>query len=62
METFEQIQTIVESMKVDVAKFYSGNKSAGTRVRKSAQDLKSLLQKLRTEILDARKTENDGKN
>ena len=62
METFEQIQTIVESMKVDVAKFYSGNKSAGTRARKSAQDLKSLLQKLRTEILDARKTENDGKN
>jgi len=44
METFEQIQTIVESMKVDVAKFYDGNKSAGTRARKSAQDLKSLLQ------------------
>lgn len=55
METFEQIQTIVESMKVDVAKFYGGNKSAGTRARKSAQDLKSLLQKLRAEILESRK-------
>ena len=62
METFEQIQTIVESMKSDVTKFYGGNKSAGTRARKSAQDLKSLLQKLRAEILDARKVENDGKN
>ena len=62
METFEQIQTIVESMKSDVTKFYVGNKSACTIARKSAQDLKSLLQKLRDEILDARKVENDGKN
>ena len=56
METFEQILTIVEDMKHDVTKFNKGNKSAGTRVRKSAQEMKSLLQKLRTEVLEVRKT------
>jgi hypothetical protein len=44
---------------VDVTKFYNGNKSAGTRARKSAQDLKSLLQKLRGEILESRKEDKD---
>jgi hypothetical protein len=56
METFQSILTIVETMKTDVTKFNDGNKSAGTRVRKSAQELKALLQKLRTEVLESRKT------
>jgi hypothetical protein len=38
-----------------VAKFFKGNKSAGTRARKNAHDLKNLLQTLRTEILEERK-------
>jgi hypothetical protein len=57
METLEEIKTMVESMSVDVTKFYNGNKSAGTRARKSAQDVKALLQKLRGEILETRKTD-----
>jgi hypothetical protein len=56
METLEQIKTIVESLTADTTKFYAGNKSAGTRARKSAQELKSLLQQLRGEILENRKT------
>jgi hypothetical protein len=56
METLEQIKTLVESMSVDVTKFYGGNKSAGTRARKSAQELKALLQTLRGEILETKKT------
>jgi hypothetical protein len=56
METLEQIKTLVESMSVDVTKFYAGNKSAGTRARKSAQELKALLQTLRGEILETKKT------
>lgn len=55
METLEKIKTLVETLSVDTTKFYSGNKSAGTRARKGAQELKALLQDLRAEILDARK-------
>lgn len=57
METLEEIKTMVESMSVDVTKFYNGNKSAGTRARKSAQEIKALLQKLRGEILETKKTD-----
>ena len=42
---------------VDVTKFNAGNKSAGTRARKTSQELKSLLQTLRGEILEARKND-----
>lgn len=54
METLENIKTLVEALSVDTTKFYAGNKSAGVRARKTAQDLKSMLQDLRGEILEAR--------
>jgi len=57
MDTLEKIKTAVESMSVDTNKFFNGNKSAGTRARKSAQEIKALLQTLRTEILEHSKTE-----
>jgi hypothetical protein len=57
METIEQIKTLTEELSVDTNKFFKGNNSAGTRARKIAQDLKNLLQKLRTEILEERKKE-----
>jgi hypothetical protein len=59
METLEQIKVLVESISTDTTKFYAGNKSAGTRARKGAQELKALLQKLRGEILENRKSENE---
>jgi hypothetical protein len=59
METLEQIKILTEKLSVDTTKFFGGNKSAGTRARKSAQELKALLQKLRTEILDSKKTSDD---
>jgi hypothetical protein len=55
METLEQIKALTEELSQDATKFFKGNKSAGTRARKSAQDLKNLLQTLRTEILEERK-------
>jgi hypothetical protein len=55
METLEQIKSVTEELSVDSAKFFAGNKSAGTRARKSAQDLKKLLDTLRKEILSERK-------
>ena len=59
METLEKIKELTEQLSVDVNKFYAGNKSAGTRARKNAQDLKALLQKLRTEILEHKKSEDN---
>lgn len=55
METLEQIKIMVESLSVDTTKFYNGNKSAGTRARKTAQELKTMLQNLRGEILENKK-------
>ena len=55
METLEQIKSLVEELSVDTTKFFGGNNSAGTRARKSAQDLKKLLDSLRKEILAERK-------
>ena len=52
METLTQLETLVTAIKVDVEKFFDKkNKSAGTRARKSAQELKVVLQQLRKEIL-----------
>lgn len=56
METLEKIKELTEALSVDASKFYKGNKSAGTRARKSAQELKSLLQQLRGEILEHSKS------
>lgn len=57
METLEKIKELAEVLSVDATKFFKGNKSAGTRARKTAQELKALLQKLRGEILEHKKNE-----
>ena len=57
METLEKIKELTELLSVDATKFYKGNKSAGTRARKLSQEMKALLQTLRTEILAYNKAE-----
>jgi hypothetical protein len=58
METLEQIKTLVETLTAETTKFYTKeNKSAGTRARKAAQELKDLMQVLRKEILAHNKEE-----
>jgi len=57
METLEKIKELTELLSVDATKFYKGNKSAGTRTRKTAQELKDALQQFRKEILEHSKTE-----
>jgi hypothetical protein len=59
METIEKIKTLTEELSVDTGKFFKGNNSAGTRARKLAQEIKNLLQQLRTEILEERKKEGE---
>ena len=55
MDTLEKIKELTELLSVDGNKFFSGNKSAGTRARKTAKELKALLQQLRSEILEEKK-------
>ena len=57
LSTIEQIKVKTEELSVDTLKFQKGNKSAGTRARKLAQELKSLLQTLIQYILEDRKSE-----
>ena len=57
METLELLKTKMEELSVDATKIFKGNKSAGTRARKLSQEMKALLQTLRTKILDHKKAE-----
>lgn len=57
METLEKIKELTELLSVDATKFYNGNKSAGTRARKTAQEMKDALQQFRKEILEHSKSE-----
>ena len=57
MDTLELLKTKMEELSVDTTKFFKGNKSAGTRARKLSQEMKALLQQLRSEILDYKKAE-----
>lgn len=51
MEKFTQLKNLVSEMEADVEKFYDKqNAAAGTRVRKSLQDIKNLSQDLRLEV------------
>lgn len=57
MEKFNQLKSLVESMTDDLTKFYEkGNSAAGTRVRKSLQDIKKLAQEIRVEISEKKKS------
>ncbi len=50
MESFEKILEVLSSVQDDVNKFQNGNKSAGTRVRKAMQEVKTLAQHVRTQV------------
>ncbi|MAY73732.1 MAG: histone H1 [Phycisphaerae bacterium] len=56
MDSLQQIEQLIESIKDDYQKGKGGNKAAGTRVRKTMQDVKNLAQTIRQEMLDARET------
>lgn len=54
MQEYERLKELVEAAADDVAKAYGGNKAAGTRVRKSMQDIKEAAQLVRKKILEVR--------
>ena len=49
---FDELQDSVNDCQTDVTKFVEGNNSAGTRVRKAMQAVKSLAQEVRVEVQD----------
>ena len=50
--TFDELQDAINDCQADVTKFIEGNNSAGTRVRKAMQAVKSLAQEVRIEVQD----------
>ena len=56
METIEKLEKLMVELKEESTKFFEkGNKSAGVRTRKGAQEMKTLLQELRKEVLEQNK-------
>ena len=49
---YDGLQNIINDSQSDVTKFIEGNNSAGTRVRKAMQTVKSLAQDIRVEVQD----------
>jgi hypothetical protein len=49
---FDKLQDVINDCQTDVTKFVEGNNSAGTRVRKAMQAVKSLAQEVRVEVQD----------
>lgn len=54
MQEYETLKKLVEEAGEDVAKAEGGNKAAGTRVRKSMQNIKAAAQQVRIKILEGR--------
>lgn len=57
MQEFETLKRLIAEAEDDIQKAEGGNKAAGTRVRKSMQDIKNAAQDVRKKILDLRETE-----
>lgn len=55
MSSYAKLVEIIESVKPEVEKAEKGNKAATGRVRKAMQDIKSVAQDIRKEMLDLRK-------
>ena len=49
---YDKLQNVINDNQNDVTKFVEGNNSAGTRVRKAMQTVKSLAQEVRIEVQD----------
>jgi len=53
MSRIQEIRDLIDTFEKDFVKFYEkGNKSAGTRVRKSMNELKKKAQEIRKEVQD----------
>ena len=60
MELYETLCQLVREVEEDMKKAAGGNKAAGTRVRKSMQDIKDTAQQIRQRVREVRGTEEGG--
>jgi hypothetical protein len=56
VDEYEKLKRLVAEGEGDYQKAIGGNKAAGTRVRKSMQDIKSQAQAIRVRVLESRST------
>ncbi len=54
---YDNLQNVINDNQSDVTKFVEGNNSAGTRVRKAMQAVKSLAQDIRVEVQDQKNSQ-----
>lgn len=54
MQEFETLKQMIQEAEEDIRKAEGGNKAAGTRARKTMQDIKNLAQDIRKKILELR--------
>jgi len=54
MEEYDRLKEVVASAEDDIIKADKGNKAAGTRVRKTMQDVKQAAQDVRKKVLELR--------
>ena len=54
---YDKLQNVINDTQNDVTKFVEGNNSAGTRVRKAMQTVKSLAQEVRVEVQDQKNSQ-----
>lgn len=53
MSRIAQMKSLIDELEPDLVKFYQkGNKAAGTRARKTLQEIKKVSQEIRLEIQD----------
>lgn len=58
MNRFDELKNLVMSLEADFTKFYEkNNQTAGTRIRKGMQDLKTLAQEIRVQVQDVKNKE-----
>ena len=59
MELYDRLVQLVREVEEDMRKAVGGNKAAGTRVRKSMQDIKGVAQDIRAAVLNMRAPDDD---
>ena len=47
---FDELQNAINDCQSDMSKFVEGNNSAGTRIRKAMQSIKTMAQGIRVEV------------
>ena len=55
-DLYQQLVKLVQEAEPDLQKAAGGNKAAGTRVRKTMQEIRSVAQEVRVKVLETRDT------